>query len=542
MNLKQNNSVDVILIGYENQENLGLRSIMSYLLGQKYKVILIPFFPDFDAELINAIRDLHPALIGFSIIFQFSLENFRKLMHKLRLNGIQSHFTAGGHFPSLRPKETLELIPELDTIVRFEGELTISELLKYLEEPDKWTKIDGLAFRKNSDIIINPVRKLIDNLDSLPIVYRNKPKTLGFGIKMASMLASRGCFYNCSFCSIRQFYGSAEGKLRRTRSPKEVVKELVSLYKEYDIRFFSFQDDDFAARSVRQKAWIAEFLSEIDKADLSNIIRWKISCRVDDIEENVLLKMIEHGLMAIYLGVESGSESGLRALNKHVNVKQNIEAIDLIEQNKIALAIGFMLFDPSSTMKSVEENISFLENIGENGYFPINFCKMLPYAGTPIEKSLIHDGRLKGTLSNPDYDFLDPTLNWYAFLVQRIFTVRNFHSEGLAARLQQVDFESQLYSSLNNEKSIDRLKSEIKLLIKNSNKLASRTLRNLWDEVILHGPKKLIQEENKLLEIADVEWRGEMQFQMELDSILNQLKIEPRTAHALMDLNPQEEY
>ena len=95
-------------------------------------------------------------------------------------------------------------------------------------------------------------------------------------------------------------------------------------------------------------------------------------------------------------------------------------------------------------MKSVEENISFLENIGENGYFPIKFCKMLPYAGTPIEKSLIHDGRLKGTLSNPDYDFLDPTLNWYAFLVQRIFTVRNFHSEGLAARLQQVDFESQL--------------------------------------------------------------------------------------------------
>ena len=307
MNLKQNNSVDVILIGYENQENLGLRSIMSYLLGQKYEVILIPFFPDFDAELINAIRDLHPALIGFSIIFQFSLENFRKLMHKLRLNGIQSHFTAGGHFPSLRPKETLELIPELDTIVRFEGELTISELLKYLEEPDKWTKIDGLAFRKNSNIIINPVRKLIDNLDSLPIVYRNKPKNLGFGIKMASMLASRGCFYNCSFCSIRQFYGSAEGKLRRTRSPKEVVKELVSLYKEYDIRFFSFQDDDFAARSVRQKAWIAEFLSEIDKADLSNIIRWKISCRVDDIEENVLLKMIEHGLMAIYLGVESGA-------------------------------------------------------------------------------------------------------------------------------------------------------------------------------------------------------------------------------------------
>ena len=115
----------VLLIGYENQENLGLRSIMACLHENEYATVLVPFFPGKDHLVLDEIKKHKPLLIGFSLIFQFSIETFSSLMRYLRANGVSAHFTAGGHFPSLRPSETLELIPELDSIVRFEGEETL---------------------------------------------------------------------------------------------------------------------------------------------------------------------------------------------------------------------------------------------------------------------------------------------------------------------------------------------------------------------------------------------------------------------------------
>ena len=171
---------------------------------------------------------------------------------------------------------------------------------------------------------------------------------------------------------------------------------------------FSFQDDDFAARSPDQRRWLKAFLKELEESGLAGKVAWKISCRVDDLESEILQMMMDHGLIAVYLGVESGNDVGLQTLNKHVSVAQNLAAIDLLKQNNVAMAIGFMLFDPSSTIDTVRQNINFLRTVGEDGYFPINFCKMLPYAGTPIEARLRNEGRLKGTITQPDYGFGDP--------------------------------------------------------------------------------------------------------------------------------------
>jgi radical SAM superfamily enzyme YgiQ (UPF0313 family) len=446
-------------------------------------------------------------------------------MHYLRANNVRSHFTAGGHFPSLRPKETLELLPELDTIVRFEGELTLAELLARLNQPAQWEHIQSIAFRKGVDIILTPLRPLIADLDSLPVIFRTKPREIAFGLKTATMLASRGCLFNCSFCSIRQFYGTSKGGLRRVRSPQAVLEEMLSLFREKEVRFFCFQDDDFAARTPRQRVWLGEFLHALDKAQLSDHIRWKISCRVDDLEPEILEKMMNHGLMAVYLGVESGSETGLRTLNKHVSVEQNLSAIKLLEQHDIAVAIGFMLFDPSSTIDTVRENIAFLRTVGESGYFPINFCKMLPYAGTPIEKHLRETSRLKGTSAHPDYDFLDPQLNWYAFLVQRIFTRRNFHHDGLVARLQQADFDYHLAKSFRIEENVNEHEETLYRLISRSNMLAIETLTVLLDEAISRGGESLINEQNVLLEIADTEWHGEALIETEMEALSAALSI-----------------
>jgi anaerobic magnesium-protoporphyrin IX monomethyl ester cyclase len=519
MATQNNYPIDALLVGYENQENIGLRSIIAYLSTQGFKAILVPFLPGRHDEMLAAVQQFQPRLIGFSLIFQYTLDEFGKLMCYLRDNGVQAHFTAGGHFPSLRPEETLQLLPVLDSIVRFEGELTLAALLRSLEQPDQWACIQGLAFRRGHEVMVTSLRPLVADLDSLPPIYRDTPRMSSAGVRIASMLASRGCLFNCSFCSIRQFYGSASGALRRSRSPQAVVDEMYTLFTEDNVRLFMFQDDDFAARTPRQRAWLDAFLLALTRAGLADQVRWKISCRVDDLEPAILEKMMEHGLMAVYLGVESGSEQGLRTMNKHVSVAQNLAAIDLLKKHGVALAIGFMLFDPSSTVSTVRENLDFLRVVGEDGYFPINFCKMLPYAGTPIEAQLRIAGWLKGTLTQPDYDLLDPQLNWYAFLVQRIFANRNFSPQALVARLQQVDFDYHLAQAIGHIGLASNYKMALQQIIARANHLATETLETLLNAVIQHGVETLLHEQDLLLELTEHEWRGEAALEVELEAL-----------------------
>jgi anaerobic magnesium-protoporphyrin IX monomethyl ester cyclase len=519
MNAQSGSQIDVLLVGYENQENLGLRSILAYLRAHGYRAELAPFTPGNNDAILAAIRIFQPRLIGFSLIFQYTLDEFGRLMHELRQNDIRAHFTAGGHFPSLRPAETLTLLPELDSVVRFEGELTLLELLAHLDRPDEWHLVRGLAFRSTEQVKLTPTRPLIDNLDSLPLIYRDKPRLAGDAVPMVSMLASRGCLFNCSFCSIRQFYGGTSGALRRSRAPQAVVDEMQLLFNEKGVRLFIFQDDDFAARTPRQRQWLQDFLGALDATKLANQVRWKISCRVDDLEPGILEAMLVRGLVAVYLGVESGSERGLRTLNKHVAVAQNHAAIELIKRYNVALAIGFMLFDPSSTVETVRENLAFLRSVGTDGYFPINFCKMLPYAGTPIEAELRVTGRLKGTIIRPDYDFSDPQLDWYAFMVHRIFTRRNFNAQGTVARLQQADFDQRLSRALGCPDPLGRQEADVRRLSERSNIVALETLETLLDEVVSRGAESLIDEQQQLIQLAEREWRCEVEIEAALDAI-----------------------
>jgi anaerobic magnesium-protoporphyrin IX monomethyl ester cyclase len=516
---KDNSQVDALLVGYERQENLGLRSIMAYLKAHGYQAALVPFYPDNHEPLFSAVQQFNPRLIGFSLIFQYTLDEFGRLMRYLRGRGVTAHFTAGGHFPSLRPEETLALIPELDSIVRFEGEATLLEFLEHLEHPGLWKQIPGLALRNGSKTMLTEPPRLVADLDTLPLLFRDEPQEMGHGVKVAAMLASRGCLFNCSFCSIRQFYGASQGDLRRVRSPGAVVNEMLFLYSETNVRFFSFQDDDFAARSPAQRRWLKTFLKELDKTGLTGKVRWKISCRVDDLGPETLELMLDHGLIAVYLGVESGNDAGLQTLNKHVSVSQNLAAIDLLKQYKVAMAIGFMLFDPSSTIDTVRQNISFLRTVGEDGYFPINFCKMLPYAGTPIENWLRNEGRLKGTVTQPDYGFGDPSLDWYEFLVQHAFFRRNFSPDGIVALLQQADFDWRLATCFSQVGPAQDFGRALNQIIRQTNMLALETLESLLDDILTHGIEFLLKDQERLVHLFEQEWRGEMKAEVRLKEL-----------------------
>ncbi|HTQ57901.1 MAG TPA: radical SAM protein [Bryobacteraceae bacterium] len=403
----RNTSRPVLLIGFQHQGNLGLGYLASTLRERGYTVVTC----DFEAtaeSIVQIARESRPIIIGFSLIFQFYLPAFASLIRKLRHADVNCHFTMGGHFPSLSPARTLELIPELDSVVRFEGEMTLLELADVIGAGRDWHSVQGLAYRAPQGVVNTPLRPLVDDLDTLPYPERGFEPETALGRKALPLLASRGCARTCSFCSIQTFYRTAPGKIVRTRRPAKVVEEMRKLHEERGITIFLFQDDDFPLFGPVWRRWASEFVLELHRSGLAQRVIWKINCRADAVEPDLFAAMRDAGLYLVYMGLESGNEEGLKVLHKQITVAQNLRAVEILKQIELIFEFGFMLFDPSSTLESVRSNLNFLRAIIGDGCAAAVFCRMLPYDGTPIKDELEASGRLRGDICHPDYDFLDP--------------------------------------------------------------------------------------------------------------------------------------
>jgi radical SAM superfamily enzyme YgiQ (UPF0313 family) len=388
-----------------------------------------------------------PLVVGFSLIFQVFLPQFRRVASFLRASGVTSHFTIGGHFPSLCHDEVLAQFPELDSVVRYEGEITLTELVERLVQRRDWRDVPGIVYLREGEIVETEPRPLVQDLDSLPFPYRPfDPEQIG-GFPTLPLLASRGCARRCSFCSIHTFYRTAPGKVVRVRKPAKVIEEMLYLHRHHGVRVILFQDDDFPLWGSVGRRWADELVSRMYDAGLVERLLWKISCRAEYIEHDLFTKLRDAGLFLVYMGIESGTEEGLKVLNKQMTVEQNIQAIETLKQLGIQVSYGFMLFDPSSSFESVRENLRFLRRMVGDGRAAATFSRMLPYGGTPIRDTLKKEGRLRGDLTRPDYDFLDRRLNEYHRLL--VPTVRPWiYKQGLSYELNYAWDELETVSRL----------------------------------------------------------------------------------------------
>jgi radical SAM superfamily enzyme YgiQ (UPF0313 family) len=422
---ERDTSRPVMLVGFQQQGNLGLGYLAAVLRQNGYRVVVVDIDEDPEVILRSAQQE-KPLLIGFSLIFQFFIDRYAALLSLMRLYGINCHFTIGGHFPSLSSEQTLQWVPDLDSVVRFEGEFTLLELADAISTGSDWRQIHGIVYRRDQEIVATPARALVEDLDQLPYPERNYQPGMVLGKNMMPILASRGCARTCSFCSIHTFYRAAPGKIVRTRKPAEVVREMRMLHEERGITIFLFQDDDFPLFGTVWRRWANEFVNELHRSGLPEKVIWKMNCRADAVDRELFIKMRDAGLYLVYMGLESGSEQGLETLHKQITVEQNLRAVKMLKSIGLMWEYGFMLLDPSSTFESVRENLAFLRAILADGCLPVTFCRMLPYDGTPIKDELVRTGRLRGDICNPDYDFLDPRLSDFYEVIMTTMSLRGW--------------------------------------------------------------------------------------------------------------------
>ena len=127
----------VLLIGFEDQDNLGLRYLMSAVNASGHQALVMTYRAD-PGQILARIRRDTPDVVGFSLIFQYMAPDFGRVIAALRDAGVTAHFTMGGHYASFEPAEILTRIPGLDSIVRFEGEVTLVNLLNCLASGADW--------------------------------------------------------------------------------------------------------------------------------------------------------------------------------------------------------------------------------------------------------------------------------------------------------------------------------------------------------------------------------------------------------------------
>jgi anaerobic magnesium-protoporphyrin IX monomethyl ester cyclase len=404
--------IDVVLVGYQDQGNLGMGYLAACLRAHGFTVELceVRDGPDHVADVVARAR---PTVVGFSLIFQFFLPQFRRVAAHLRQAGIRSHLTMGGHYPSLCHEDALRELPELDSVVRYEGELTLVDLVGRLRAGEDWHEVPGIAYLDDGVVRESAARSLVQDLDSLPFPHRPYAPEKILGFPTLPVLASRGCARRCSFCSIHTFYRTAPGKVVRVRKPEQVILEMLELNRDHGVRVFLFQDDDFPLWGRAGRRWVEELIERMREAELVDHAIWKISCRAEYLDGELFAALRDAGLFLVYMGIESGVDAGLEILHKQMTVEQNRAGVRVLKELGLMFSYGFMLFDPSSTFASVRENVGFLREIVGDGAAAATFCRMLPYGGTPIRQRLLDEGRLRGDITHPDYEFLDPRLDVY---------------------------------------------------------------------------------------------------------------------------------
>jgi anaerobic magnesium-protoporphyrin IX monomethyl ester cyclase len=511
----------VVLVGFEDQDNLGLRYLAATLRASGADVRMVGFSED-PAPVLAAVRDLNPVVVGFSLIFQYMVPRFEELLERLRAAGVNVHFTVGGHYASFEPAATLAAMPALDSIVRYEGEDTLVELATTLSSGGDWRAVPGLAFRgAESAMQTSAPRVGGKDLDAIPWPDRADLTYDPVRLDAAAILGSRGCPWRCSFCSIVTFYEGNGTKGRRFRDPIQIVDEIEFLHREKGTRILLWQDDDFLGGGRKAVEWAHAIARECVARGLHKNLRWKISARSDEIRPGVLEPLVEAGLCHVYMGVEAGNEHDLKDLNKLAKPDAHLQARDVLRELGVSFSFGFMLLQPWSTIKSVRQNLQFLRDFTDDGMAPAGFCRMLPYAGTPVETRLRNEGRLGPNDLTASYRFLDSRLDVLWDWAVPTFHERNHDARGSWNLLGLLLFEARLDLP-------DRRKDPMYLaMLEGLSALSSGLLVDTVEQALDHieAHPDIESEDPFLLRLAEFHQREDARIRHDLQALVQQRQV-----------------
>lgn len=354
------------------QAPYGLLSLAAQALrsGLSVQTVNVSNFPWPDIEIL--IRGLNADLYGLSCI----TENRRGVAMVARLiRNIQpgSHIVVGGPHVTALPIETLRYVQAIDTVVVGEGEDTFFDIIRCLQENRPVQNIPGTAWRSSNGILLGPPREPITDLDSLA------PPTDYFDLH--TLLTSRGCPMQCTFCSSKMMWG----KKVRFHSATYVLDMLETVVNRQDRRILSIKDDTFTADRSRALA----ICEGIRNRRLEFI--WSCDTRADYLDDALLSEMRQSGCIRISMGVESASTVILRNINKRLSLERLFDITQTAKKYGIQTRYYMMAGNRGETLETFHESLDFITRAKPNQFV---FSQLHLYPGTAEFDIFMRHGRV----------------------------------------------------------------------------------------------------------------------------------------------------
>lgn len=390
-------------------------------------------FKDVEKELLKRKPDL-VALTALTPTIGRALETAQVVKETLP----NSIVVMGGYHPTFNFIETLE-DENVDIVIRGEGEYIMLNLVQALENQSSLHDVKGIVFEdKNSkEIVVNPEAPLIQDLDELPFPALNllpmkKYRLLDMDTHMTTMITTRGCPMQCSFCSSAAMHG----KKIRERSVENIVDEIEYLKTNYDIDTIAFMDDTFTLK----KRKVMAICDEILKRNIE--IMWGCTSRVDTLDEKLLKKMKEAGCITIFIGVESADQQQLDNMCKNTTIAKIENAFKIAHKLKIRTIASVALGMPGDTKEIMNKTVKFVHKLKPN--YAI-YSLATPYPGTRFYKEAFEKNLIKikdwskYTLITPILETIDCSLNdmrkiqakaFMKFYLRPHYIIRQFLQDG----------------------------------------------------------------------------------------------------------------
>ena len=375
---------------------LGILSIIAYLKEHGYDhchlfdqhATKIP-----TSKLLEKIKQVDPAVLGFNSLTDINMCLRSVLIAKKVKNwNPNAKIVFGNYHSTFNHRRLIQKYPFIDICVRGEGEKTFLELIQTLEKGENLNDVRGITYRdKENKIRINDERPLIEDLDELPFPDRTILGDVKYcqnygGLnadygKFTTIQSSRGCTFNCAFCS----QAKVSHRRWRAKSIDRVIEELHYL-EELGYTNLFWVDDNFTNNPKRTKK-LCRAIRE-NKLDFV----WVVEQRVDLVKSNLIREMRKAGCRTMALGIESANQRVLDYFNKSITPRMAGDAARVVKREGIDFLMGtFIIGAPTETLTEIKKTLEFAQHI------PIDFPQFHIFGaipGTEVWDRLVESGKI----------------------------------------------------------------------------------------------------------------------------------------------------
>lgn len=366
---------------------LGLLYVGSALKKAGYDVRVYHIFATEIDRVVQEIVKNRPLFVGFGVFTGLPCKRSAIMSQKIKALNRNIPIVWGGIHPSLTPEQCLKET-YIDLVVIGEGEVTAVELANTLRSGEELDHVKGVGFKKGGQIIINPSRPQITNLDECKIDWslvdaRRYLRPMGEEKLGLVYVSSRGCPFNCGFCYNKRFHH----RKWRVHSVDVVISDIIDLKEKHAIKAIAFNDDEFFINEPRA----FEILTRLKEIDIQ--CDW-LELRFEHVTEENLRKLVNLEVKNIFLGWESGNNRILKLINKKFDKEFIIEKCKIFTGfPEIRVDASAIIGFPTETWSEVQETIEV--TIKMSDILPgvnFNLGTYLPYPGTDLYELTIKEG------------------------------------------------------------------------------------------------------------------------------------------------------